>query len=128
MSRETVPVAARWVTPETTIPDLVRQLGGDSKQLMNDEVRLARLELREAAHQAGAASIWLAVAFAAALVAAVAVTMVIATLIGRIAGGHMWLGALVAAVVDLVAGALLVKRGVRAFAEPSAALDELRGQ
>lgn len=120
------PVGRGWVTPETTIPDLVRQLGSDSKQLVSGEVHLAKLEMREAAHRAGAASVWLAVAFAAALIAAVAVTLFVATLIGRVAAGHMWLGAIVAAGVDIAAGALLLKRGMREFAEPSEALDELR--
>jgi hypothetical protein len=120
------PVGRGWVTPETTIPDLVRQLGTDSKVLVISEVQLAKLEMREATHRAGAASLWLAVAFAAALVAAVAVTLFVATLVGRIVAGHMWLGCIVAAGVDIAGGAFLLKHGMREFAEPSEALDELR--
>jgi hypothetical protein len=119
-------VAGRAVAPEITIPDLVRQLGGDSKQLLTDEVRLAKLEMHEAAHEAGAAAVVLAVAFGAGVIAVVALTLLIATLIGRFVSGHMWLGAIVAAVLDVAVGAVLIKRGLVAFAEPSRALDELR--
>jgi len=112
--------------PETTIPALVRQLGGDSKQLITDEVRLAKLEMHEAAHEAGAAAMLIAVAFGAGAIAAVAVTLFVATLIGRIVGGHMWLGALVAGVLDLTVGAVLLARGLAHFAEPARALDEFR--
>lgn len=121
-----VPVGRGWVTPDTTLPELVRQLGTDSTRLVGGELRLAKLEMREATHQVGLASIWLAVAFAAALIAAVAVTLFIATLVGRVASGHMWLGSIVAAAVDIAGGAFLLKRGMRAFAEPSEALDEFR--
>jgi len=119
-------VARRGVTPETTVPELIRQLGGDSKQLLTDEVRLAKLEMHEAAHEAGAAAMLIAVAFGAGVVAAIAVTLFVATLIGHIVSSHMWLGALVAGIIDLGAGALLIKRGLWAFAEPSRALDEFR--
>lgn len=124
MDRARSPVAR--ITPDTTVPELVRSLGDDSKHLLNDEVRLAKLEMREAAHHAGAGAISLAIAFAAAVIAAVAVTVFVATLIGRLVGGHMWLGSLVAAVVDLTVGALFVKKGLGEFAEPSHALEELR--
>jgi hypothetical protein len=111
---------------DITIPDLVRRLGDDSKHLLTDEVRLAKLEMHEAAHEAGAAAISFAVAFGAGLLAIVALTVFIATLIGRVVSGHMWLGAVVAGVLDLVIGAVLLKHGLSAFAEPAHALDELR--
>jgi hypothetical protein len=114
------------ITPDTTIPELVQSLGDDSKHLLGDEVRLAKLEMREAAHHAGTAAKFLAIAFAAVVLTAVAMTVFIATLIGRLADGHMWLGALVAGVIDLVVGGVLLKKGLDAFAEPSHALDELR--
>jgi putative superfamily III holin-X len=118
--------AVRRANPETTIPELVRWLGDDSKHLVSDEVRLAKLEMREAAHHASAGALSLAIAFAAVLVAVVAATVFVATLIGRVAGGHMWLGSIVAAVLDLVVGALLVKKGLGDFAEPAHAFEELK--
>ena len=126
MNHEDASIARRRATPDMTIPDLVRRLGDDSKRLITDEVRLAKLEMHESAHEAGAAAMLFAVAFGAGVIAIVAVTLFIATLMGRVAGGHMWLGALVAAVIDLGAGTLLVTKGLGAFAEPSRALDEFR--
>ena len=108
--------ALRRITQDTTIPELVRSLGDDSKHLVSDEVRLAKLEMREAAHHAGAGAILLAVAFAAVVIAAIGATVFVATLVGRLAGGHMWLGSLVAAVVDLGVGAVCVKKGLDEFA------------
>jgi hypothetical protein len=121
-----VSIARRIAPADTTIPDLVRRLGDDSRHLLDDEVRLAKLEMHEAAHEAGAAAMSFAVAFGAGLIAVVALTVFVATLIGRVVNGHMWLGAIVAAVIDLALGAVLLKRGIAAFAEPKAALIELR--
>lgn len=118
---------ARWpVTPDTTIPELVRRLGGDSKRLLANEVRLAKLEMHEAAHEAGAAAISLAVAFGASVLGVVALTVFVATLVGRLVSGHMWIGVLAAAVLDLAIGAALVKRGLSDLTEPKRALDEIR--
>ena|SRR5215831_172424 len=119
-------VARPLSSPETTIPDLVRRLGDDSKHLLSDEVRLAKLEMHEAAHEAGAAAKFFAVALAAGALAAVALTVLIATAIGRAVNGHMWAGTLIAGVVDLIVGAVLLKLGIGAYAESPRALSELR--
>ena len=42
----------------------------------------------------------------------VALTVFVATLIGRIANGHMWVGALVTGVIELALGFWLLKRGL----------------
>ena len=39
-------------------------------------------------------------------------TLLVATLIGRFASGHMWIGAVITGVVELAVGAWLVKRGL----------------
>jgi uncharacterized membrane protein YqjE len=121
-----IAIARALSSPETTIPDLVRRLGDDSKHLLSDEVRLAKLEMHEAAHEAGAAAKFFAVALAAGALAAVALTVLIATAIGRAVNGHMWAGTLIAGVVDLILGAVLVKLGIGAYAESPRALGELR--
>ena len=115
-------------TADTTIPDLVRQLGTDSKQLLSDEVRLAQLEMHEAAHDAARATVLLAIAFGGVVVMSVALTVFVATLVGRVANGHMWIGSFAAALVDFALGALLVKQGIVAFGEPARALSELRAE
>ena len=38
------------IDPDVGIPDLVRRLTDDSRRLVGDEVRLAKLELQESVH------------------------------------------------------------------------------
>lgn len=114
------------VAPDVGIPDLVRRLGDDSKRLMSDEVRLAKLEMRDNIKRGGHGVLWLTVAFGIGVVAMVAFTLVLVTLIGRLASGHMWVGALVTGVLELAAAAFLIKRGLSAFTEPSYSLEQTR--
>ena len=115
------------IDPETGIPDLIRRLTDDSKRLVTDEVQLAKLEAKDSLHRAARGGIWLAVAFGVAVIMLVALTVFIATLIGRIAHDHMWVGALVTGVVELTLGFWLVKRGLATYAKPSYTLEETRG-
>jgi uncharacterized membrane protein YqjE len=114
------------IDPETGIPDLIRRLTDDSKRLVTDEVQLAKLEAKDSLHRAARGGIWLAVAFGVAVIMLVALTVFIATLIGRIANDHMWVGALVTGVVELALGFWLVKRGLATYAKPSYTLEETR--
>ena len=54
----------------------------------------------------------LGLAFGAASVATVMLTLFLATLIGRVASGHMWIGAILTGVCELGLGIWLVKRGI----------------
>ena len=114
------------VSPDAGIPDLIHRLGDDSKRLVTDEVQLARLEITESVHVAGRGAMWLGVSFGAGVVALVAATLLLVTLIGRVAAGHMWIGALVTGVVELALAAYLIKRGVGAFKRPSYSLEQTR--
>lgn len=114
------------VDPDVGIPDLIRQLGDDSKRLVQDEVRLAKLEMRESIHRAGRGAVWLGVAFGVGVVMLVALTLFVTTLIGRLSAGHMWIGAVVTGILELIVGAWMIKRGISAFAEPSYTLEETR--
>ena len=49
------------------------------------------------------------------VVALVALTLVFVTLIGQIASGHMWIGALVVGVFEVALGVVVMRRGVAAF-------------
>jgi hypothetical protein len=55
----------------------------------------------------------------------VALTIMLAALLGRLLGNY-WAGTLVTAALDLGGGFLLVKRGLRAFREPSYTFEESR--
>ena len=112
--------------PDAGIPDLIRQLGDDSKRLVADEVRLAKLEMKESLHRASTGAVQLAVAFGIGVVMLVALTIFLATLIGRIAAGHMWVGALVTGLVELGLAVVLLRRGMGVLREPSYTLEETR--
>jgi len=114
------------VDPDSGIPDLISRLGDDSKRLLSDEVRLAKLEAKDNLKQGAKGVMWLGMAFGVAVVAMVAFTIFVATLIGRLVAGHMWLGALIAAIIDLAVGAVMIKKGITAYATPSYTLKETR--
>ena len=112
--------------PDTGIPDLIRRLTDDSKRLVTDEVQLAKLEARDSLHRATRGAIWLGVAFGVGVIMIVALTVFVATLIGRIANGHMWVGALVTGVIELALGFWLLKHGLVTYTKPSYTLEETR--
>ena len=114
------------VDPEVGVPDLIKQLGNDSKRLVQDEVRLAKLEIKESVHRASKGALWLGVAFGVSVVMLVAFTLFLTTLIGRLANGHMWVGALVTGVLELGLAVVFLKRGMTSFKEPSYTLEETR--
>jgi uncharacterized membrane protein YqjE len=112
--------------PSTGITDLVQQLTADTKRLASDEIRLAKLEMRESVKRTGKGAIWLGVAFGVGVVMMVALTVLLSTLIGRLASGHMWVGALVTGLIELGLAAWLVITGVKSFAGPSYTLEATR--
>ena len=112
--------------PDAGIPDLVRRLADDGKRLVADEIRLAKIETKENVKRAGRGGVRLAVAFGVGVVAMVGMTLLMVTLIGRLANGHMWVGALVTGILELILAAVLFKRGAKALAEPSYTLEETR--
>lgn len=114
------------IDPDAGIPDLVRRLADDGKRLVANEIRLAKIETKENVKNAGRGGVRLAVAFGIGVVAMVGFTLLMVTLIGRIANGHMWVGALVTGVAELVVAVLLIKKGVGALAEPSYTLEDTR--
>jgi hypothetical protein len=112
--------------PDAGIPDLISRLGDDSKRLMADEVRLAKLEMKDALQRGGKGAMWLGVAFGVGVVAMVALTLFLVTFIGRLVAGHMWVGALVTGAIELGVAAWCIKRGIGAFTEPSYTLEQTR--
>jgi uncharacterized membrane protein YqjE len=115
------------VDPDAGIPDLVRSLTADSKRLVSDEIRLARLETKESVKSAGRGALWLGVAFGVSVLALVALTMLLVTGIGRMVGNY-WAGALFTGALELLVAVVLIRKGIAAYAEPSYTLSETRGQ
>ncbi|MGQ0712726.1 MAG: phage holin family protein [Gemmatimonadaceae bacterium] len=114
------------IDPDTKVTDLVGQLAQDSKRLIGDEILLAKLEVKEGVRIGARGVLWLSMAFGIGVIALVALTIALVSLIGRLADGNYWVGALVIGVVELGVGALLMRRGVRRFGEPSYTLGESR--
>lgn len=112
------------VDPDVGIPDLVRRLSDDSKRLVGDEVRLAKLEVKESLATGGKGAMWLGSAFGVGVVALIMGTLFLITLIGRLVNGHMWLGALVTGVIEIVGAVVLIKHGLNAFKKPSYTLEQ----
>ncbi len=119
-SRPAVPI-----DPDAGIPDLIRRLVDDSRRLAQDEVRLAKLELRESAHEATRGAIWLGVAAGAGVVVLIGLTVLLATLLGRLLG-NLWAGTLVTGALWLGAAYLLVTRGLKQLKARELTLPETR--
>jgi hypothetical protein len=109
-----------------TVGELVSSLTDDAKQLFKAELRLAKLETSESVSRAGRGSLWLAVAFGVLVVALVTFTLFLATLIGRLASGHHWIGAVVTGALELGLGAWLVKRGLQELGRAPYSMPETR--
>jgi uncharacterized membrane protein YqjE len=120
------PIGPIVTDPDTGIPDLIRRLTDDSKRLMTDEVQLAKMEAKDSLKRATRGAIWMGLAFGVGVVALVALTLFLITLIGRIANDHMWVGALVVGLLELGLGGWLVKKGITTLAEPSYTLEQSR--
>ena len=114
------------VEPDATIGDLIRRLTDDSKRLVRNEIRLAKLEMGENLRAGARGVMWLALAFGIGVIALTALTIALAAGIGRIADGHVWVGAVVTGLVELGLGAWLIKRGLTAYATASYTLGESR--
>jgi hypothetical protein len=114
------------VEPDVGIPDLIRRLTTDSKRLVTDEVQLARLEAKDSLHRATRGVLWMVLAFGAAVIMLVALTLLLTSLLGRLMDGHMWFGALITGVIELGVGAWLLRKGLSAYTEPSYSLEQTR--
>ena len=111
---------------DRTVGELVTSLTDDAKQLFRAELRLAKLETSESVARAGRGSLWLVVAFGVLVVALVAFTLFLTTLIGRLASGHHWIGAIITGALELALGAWFVKRGLQELARAPYSLPETR--
>lgn len=114
------------VDPDTGIPDLIRRLTTDSKRLAGNEVRLAKLELQESARNGARGSVWMGLALATGVVAAVALTVLLVAAIGALIGGNYWAGALITGALELLVGWLMLRHGLETLKEPSYSLEVSR--
>ncbi|MEP7087951.1 MAG: phage holin family protein [Gemmatimonadota bacterium] len=104
---------------EPSITEILGRLGADSKQLVSDEVRLAKLEVHESARHLSRGLAGLAAALGIAIIAATAATVLGIMLAGNLTG-NLWLGALIVGALEMLVGFAFYKRG-RASLLPKAA-------
>jgi hypothetical protein len=111
--------STHYPDPDAGIPDLVRRLTEDSRRLIGDEVRLAKLEVGESVKSAAHGTLWMSIAFGVGVVTLIALTVCMVAAIGALASGHMWIGAIATGLIELGVAAWLIKRGITRFREPS---------
>lgn len=116
------------VEPDTGLGDLFGRLTDDSKRLLRDEVRLAKMEVTDSLKTGARGLVWLAVAFGVGTIAMVALTILLTTAIARIPGLDFWAGALITGILELGIGLWLVTRGIKKLGEPPYTLDATRGE
>lgn len=95
------------------VVDLVRDLGGESRTLVKQEVRLARLEVKEKIGEARLAAAFAAGGAVLALVGALAATTGLVLLVGdEWLRDRMWLAGIVVALLALGVAAWQARRGM----------------
>lgn len=128
MQLQEVAVATRaiHIDPNVKVSELVGRLGDDSQRLLNDEMRLARLEMGESARVATRGVLWLALGLGTAVLALVALTVLLTVIFGNGIFGHAWPGALIAGAIDLVVGGALIVAGAGILKRTDYTLGESR--
>jgi uncharacterized membrane protein YqjE len=116
------------IEPEPTIGDLVARLTADSKRLVHNEVRLARLETGESIQQAMQGGIRLALAFGITILALVAFSVLLTAVIGSVLIGEAWAGALITGALEIIVGALVLWGGLRVMKRADFTLGESRAE
>ena len=112
--------------PDAKITDLIGRLTDDSKRLISDEVRLAKLEVGESVRIGTRGLLWMAMAFGVGVIALVAFTIFLSTVLGRVLGGNLWAGTLTTGAIEAGVGAWLLFRGKDAFSDRPYTLGESR--
>ncbi len=115
------------IDPEAKVVDLIGRLIDDSRRLASDEVRLAKLETGESLHVGARGAIRIAIAFGVGIIALLAFTLFLATILGRVTG-ELWIGTLIAGALEAIVGALLVMLGVKRLARADYTLGQSRAE
>lgn len=116
------------IEPEPTIGDLVNRLTDDSKRLVTNEVRLARLEMGESMQAAVQGGVRLALGFGVAILTIVALSVLLTALIGDLLLGATWAGALITGALEVMVGGLLLWGGSRTMKRADFTLGESRAE
>jgi hypothetical protein len=115
------------IEPDAKVADLVGRLIDDSKRIAADEVRLAKLEVGESLRVGARGAIRVAIAFGVGIIALVAFTLFLTTILGRLTGA-LWIGALIAGALEVIVGAGLVMLGVKRLRRADYTLGQSRAE
>ncbi len=115
--------------PEPSLGDLIKQLSADSGRLIQQEVALAKTEMRQAGATLARDGTKIGIAVGLALAGTLALTAFLVLALGD-ALDNYWLSALIVGVLLLAIGAILVRSAVRDIKErglmPAQTMETLR--
>ena len=124
MDRKDLHASARWVTPahngrspsrdpldDAPIGDLFKRLTSDASLLVQQEISLAKAEMKESVERLRKMAVLVAMAAALAIPGIIAVTAFLVLGLGALIGSY-WASALIVGMVLLAVAAVLIQRGV----------------
>ena len=113
---------------DVSIGELLKRVSTDSSHLVQQEIKLAKTELKEAAANAGKSATKVGMAAVLALPGLMAVTAALVIGLGILIHSY-WGSALIVGVVILVIAGLMAKRGAAGFSsglKPEETIDTIR--
>jgi hypothetical protein len=114
----TVRADGRNLTTEPQISELLKQLAGESGDLVRNEMALAKLEVREMVRQLAIDSAKVGAAIALAATGGLALVAAAIIAVGDLLGGMYAVSALIIGVLFLAIGGILAKNGVDGLKQP----------
>lgn len=97
---------------DPSLGELFRQLSSDTAELVQQEMRLAKAELRETTSRVGRDTSKIGIAAGLALAGVLALTAFLIAGLGALLGDNYWLSALIVGVVLLAIGGALLKSAI----------------
>ncbi len=120
----------RHAQQEASLGDLLSRLTSDTTALVQQEVALAKAELKQTGIRLGKDAAKIGVAVALAFVGGLALTAFLIIALGKVLGGSYWLSALLVGVVAFGVGYAMVKSAIKDIGDrgitPQQTVDSLR--
>jgi|SRR5688500_12064379 len=119
----------RWEVGDASLGELLKRLSADMGNLVSQEAKLAKAELKESASTAAKAGVKLGIALTLAMAGSIALTAAIIVAAGA-AFDNYWIPALIVGGIELAIGATMARGAVSSFKgsemKPAETLDTLR--
>lgn len=111
-------------TETASIGTLFKQLADESRDLVRQEINLAKLEMKESTGHIASNAVQTAIWGGIAALGGLALTAFLVIIIGNALGGAFWAGALIVGVVFLLVGGLMAWRAAKKIAQTDLKPDE----